>query len=252
MTLSSPPHREFALQDTHRLIPSKYSEGGTVLAVLADGDAGLVRDLVEIDAATNTRLQADQGLLPGISVHELVYGVTYYRIVNAAFTHAAPYGGRFNSSERGAWYAGLELETSMAEVAWHKLRQLEEVAWDEEEVATYDDYLADFSAEFVVLSAGKELAAWLKPDPVPECYQEPQALAVTLLREGANGIVYPSVRRHGGTCVACFRPALVYHVRQGSRLEFRLKAGRPFRASQARKVRRSHSRTSSDGPALTR
>lgn len=230
--------REFALSGTHRLIPSKYSEGGTVLAELAEGDAELLRDLVAIDAATNTRLKADEGLLPGISVHELVYGVRYYRIVNAAFTHPAPYGGRFNTSERGAWYAGVELETSMDEVAWHKLRHLEEIAWEEEEAANYDDYLADFSAEFVALSAGKDAAAWLQPDPVPACYAEPQALAVRLLREGANGIVYPSVRRHGGTCVACFRPALVYHVRQGSRLELRLKAGRPFRASQARKVRR--------------
>jgi hypothetical protein len=34
------------------------------------------------------------------------------------------------------------------------------------------------------------------------------------------------------------RLALVYHVRQGSRLELRLKAGLPFRASQARRVRR--------------
>jgi len=229
--------REFALAGTHRLIPSKYSEGGTVLAELAEGDAELLRDLVAIDAATNTRLKADEGLLPGISVHELVYGVPYYRIVNASFTHAAPYGGRFNSSERGAWYAGVELETSLAEVAFHKLRQLEEIAWEDEEAATYDDYLADFSAEFVVLSAGKD-AAWLKPDPVPACYAEPQGFAARLLQEGANGIVYPSVRRHDGTCVACFRPALVYHVRQASRLELRLKAGRPFRPSQARKVRR--------------
>jgi len=239
VSLAAPARREFALTGTHRLIPSKYSEGGTVLAELAEDDAELLRDLVAIDAATNTRLKADEGLLPGISVHELVYGVPYYRIVNAAFTHATPYGGRFNTSERGAWYAGVELETSMAEVAWHKLRQLEEIPWADEEAATYDDYLADFSAEFVVLSAGKEAAAWLKPDPVPACYAEPQALAVRLLREGANGIVYPSVRRHGGTCVGCFRPALVYHVRQGSRLELRLKAGRPFRASQARKMRRT-------------
>ncbi len=36
-----------------------------------------------------------------------------------------------------------------------------------------------------------------------------------LLAAGAAGIVYPSVRRGGGTCLACFRPALVANVRQG-------------------------------------
>jgi RES domain-containing protein len=228
--------REFALSDTHRLIPSKFSAGGTVLAELAEGDEAVLHDLVALDAATNTRLKADEGLLPGISVHELVYGVAYFQIVNAAFTHAAPFGGRFNTDQRGAWYAGVELATSMAEVAWHKLRQLEEIAWADEEVSTYDDYLADFHAAFEELDGGKESAAYLKPDPVPACYAEPQKLATRLLGEGSNGIVYPSVRREGGTCVACFRPALVYHVRRTGRYAFRLRAGRPFRRGQAHKM----------------
>jgi len=232
----TPGRQEFALSDAHRLIPSKFSAGGTVLAELADGDEDLLHDLVALDAATNTRLKADEGLLPGISVHELVYGVAYFQIVNAAFTHAAPYGGRFNTSERGAWYAGLELATSMAEVAWHKLRQLEEIAWEEEESSTYDDYVADFNASFEVLDGGKEPAPYLKPEPVPACYAEPQKLASRLLGEGSNGIVYPSVRREGGSCLACFRPALVYHVRRSGRFAFRLRAGRPFRRSQVHKM----------------
>jgi len=32
---------------------------------------------------------------------------------------------------------------------------------------------------------------------------------------GAQGIVYASVRRAGGTCAACFRPAVVMNVRRG-------------------------------------
>ncbi len=144
-----PARREVSLTDTHRLIPSKYSPAGTVFADLAEeGEDEFVRDLVSLDAATNTRLKADEGLLPGISVHELVYGVSYSRIVNAAFTHASPLGGRFNTSQRGAWYAAAERETSMAEVAFHRLRQFEEISWNEEEKSTFDDYLADFHADF--------------------------------------------------------------------------------------------------------
>ena len=137
--------------DTHRLIPSKYSaskygETGTVLSRLTEDEATLDA-LIELDGATNDRLLGEEGLLPGIGVHELVFGVGYAHIVNAAFAHAAPDGGRFNSSQRGAWYAGIERQTSIAEVGYHKLRQLEEIDWPHEEVSTCDDYLADFSTE---------------------------------------------------------------------------------------------------------
>ena len=103
-------------RDTHRLIPSKYSEGGeSVLARVAD-DADLAA-VFDLDHATNDRLLAENGLLPGIGLAELVFGVPHYRIINAAFCHAHPLGSRFNGPDRGAWYAGFELETSQAEVA---------------------------------------------------------------------------------------------------------------------------------------
>ncbi len=233
---TTPPVRECSFRGAHRLIPSKYSAEGTVLAELADNGAEL-RDLIELDGATNARLLGEEGLLPGIGVYELLFGVAYSEIVNAAFTHAAPRGGRFNSNLRGAWYAGLERETSIAEVAFHKLEQLREVDWPYEEISTCDDYLADFAAEFHDLRGGAtRFARFLRPGPIPECYQPSQQLAAGLLEHGANGIVYPSVRRAGGTCVACFRPVLVYHVRREARLEFRLHARHDFTANRVRRV----------------
>lgn len=232
-----PPVRECVFPNTHRLIPSKYSRAGTVLAQLADDDAE-VQELAELDGATNARLLGEEGLLPGIGVHELLFGVAYSEIVNASFTHAAPQGGRFNSNRRGAWYAGLERETSIAEIAFHKLEQLREVDWKSEEVSTCDDYLADFAAGFHDLRGGSpRFRRYLKPGPIPECYQDSQQLASDLLDGGSNGVVYSSVRRAGGTCVVCFRPVLVYHVRLAARLEFSLLAGRPFADGQVREVK---------------
>ena len=228
-------------QDTHRLIPSKFSasgrgEGGTVLSRLTD-DEDTLQDLIELDGATNDRLLGEEGLLPGIGVHELVFGVSYGHIVNAAFTHASPDGGRFNSNQRGAWYAGLERLTSIAEVGYHKLRQLEEVDWPHEEISTCDDYLADFATNFQDLRGRRaEYQEFLQPLPLPECYEAPQRLAAGLLAAQSNGIIYPSVRRKGGTCLVCFRPALVYHVRQDARLEFRMKAGEDFLPELVREV----------------
>lgn len=232
----NPPLRDCAFIETHRLIPSKYSEEGTVLADLADTGSEL-QALVELDGATNARLLGEAGLLPEIGVHELLYGVAYSHIVNASFTHAAPSGGRFNSSRRGAWYAGLERETSIAEVVFHKRAQLREIAWAEDEVFTCDDYLADFAARFHDLRGpGTRGKKYLRPGPIPACYAEPQRLAADLLEQGGNGIVYPSVRRAGGTCVVCLRPALVYHVRRGARLEMRVHADEPFTAERVREV----------------
>jgi RES domain-containing protein len=231
-----PAVADIQIADTHRLIPSKYSESGTVLSRLTEDDATL-NDLMELDGATNDRLLGEEGLLPGISVHELVYGVRYAHIVNAAFTHAGPTGGRFNNSERGAWYCGVKRETSIAEVAFHKLRQLEEVDWSEEEVSTFDDYLADFTTQMQDLRAPKpQYRRFLKAGPIPDCYMDSQQLAAILLAQQSNGIVYPSVRKKGGTCIACFRPTLVYNVRQGARLEFRLLAGRAFASGDVREV----------------
>jgi RES domain-containing protein len=236
MTLAVAGLAEIQVADTHRLIPSKYSESGTVLSRLTEDDASL-KDLVELDGATNDRLLGEEGLLPGISVHELLYGVRYAHIVNAAFTHAGPNGGRFHNSERGAWYCGIERETSVEEVAFHKLRQLEEVDWDREEVGTFDDYLADFATEMEDLRGAKaQYRRYLKAGPIPECYAEPQRLAAMLLARQSNGIIYPSVRYRGGTCIVCFRPTLVYHVRLGGRLELRLLSGREFGPDQVREV----------------
>lgn len=202
--------------DTHRLIPSKYSAGGdSVLARIA-GDDGHLKDIFDLDNATNDRLKAENNLLPGIGVDELVFGVPYYRIVNAAFCHAQPLGSRFNGPDRGAWYAAFELPTAQSEVAFHKSVELAEVGWKEEESVTYDDYLADFSAELHDIREARNFDRCLDLDS----YVTSQELAQQLLAADALGIVYPSVRRPDGICLACFRPALVMNVRKDRTYRF--------------------------------
>jgi RES domain-containing protein len=202
--------------DTHRLVPSQYRDGGrSVLASIAAND-GELADLFDLDNATNDRLLAENDLLPGIGVHELLFGVPYYRIVNASFTHAHPLGSRFNSPDRGAWYAAFEVRTAQAEVAFHKSVQFAEIGRFDDDV-TFDDYHADFSCELHDLRSSPVFAACLDPDS----YVSSQALAERLLDSGSLGVVYPSVRREGGTCIACFRPALVMNVRKGRTYRFR-------------------------------
>lgn len=210
-----PPASLVRRHDTHRLVPSKYSQPAeSVLVRIADSDAHL-RDLFDLDQATNDRLLAENRLLPGIAAHELVFGVPYHAIVNAAFCHAHPLGSRFNGPDRGAWYAAFEAATARREVAFHKAVELAETDWWQES-GTYDDYLADFSATFHDIRGDRRFSTCLAPDS----YRESQRLAERLLRGGSMGVVYPSVRRRGGTCLACFRPPLVMNVRRGDTWRF--------------------------------
>lgn len=202
-------------RNTHRLIPAQFAEDGTSVLTRLTNSTETIEGIFELDNATNDRLLAESGMSTGIDVRELVFGIPSYRIINAAFSHPAT-KARFNSTDRGAWYAAFELETSQAEVAYHKQLWLRETAWDEEEVADYVDYLADFRAEFHDIRASPEHAKCLSPNS----YETSQTLATELLKIGSSGIVYPSVRRHGGTCLACFRPVLVGNVRKGNTLTF--------------------------------
>lgn len=196
--------------DTVRLVPSRFAMvEDSVLAAIATDDAQLA-DLFELEGATNERLRAERGLLPGIGIDELVFGVPNFRIVNAAFTHARPEGSRFNGPDRGAWYCSFEIETALAEVAFHKGVEYAEIGRYEDSV-TYEAYRADFTHAFHDLRGDPRFAACLDP----RSYRASQKLAERLMRGGAVGVVYPSVRRPAGVNLACFRPAVVGNVRRG-------------------------------------
>ncbi|WUR15832.1 RES family NAD+ phosphorylase [[Empedobacter] haloabium] len=209
-TLPTPPLRLLRQFDTCRLIPSRFADvEDSVLAPLADSDAEL-RDLFELDNATNARLLSEHGGTPGIGIDELLFAVPNYRIVNAAYTYARPEGSRFNDGERGAWYCGFAMETALAEVMFHKTVEYAEIDRFEDSV-TYQAMQADFTARFHDIRGLSEFADCLDP----ASYVASQALAERLLAGGSTGIIYPSVRHEGGTCLACFRPALVGNVRKG-------------------------------------
>ena len=198
------------------MIPAQFADAGASVLTRLTGDEQLLDGIFELDNATNDRLLAESGRLPGVDLRELVFGIPSYRIINAAFCHPAPHGSRFNSPDRGAWYAAFEIETSQVEVAYHRQLWLQETDWNEEEVSDYVDYLADFRAEFHDIRSDNRHLDCLSPTS----YAASQALAAQLLASGSAGIVYPSVRRPSGTCIVCFRPVLVTNVRKASTFTF--------------------------------
>ena len=205
-----PPTTLIRRRDTHRLIPSRYSDARDPLESLV-ADAAQLADLAALSNVTDERLLGENGLLAPIGIHELAFGPPHAHIVNAAFIHAHPLGSRFNSADRGAWYAAFQLSTAQAEVVFHKTVHLAEVGRYEDDVQ-FDDYLADFNGEFHDLRRAKRFAACLSPTS----YVASQALAEKLLERGSLGVVYPSVRRARGTCLACFDPKSVGSVEEAN------------------------------------
>lgn len=215
--MKTPKQRKIQQDSTHRLIPHRYSDRGKpILNLLAEDDDHLLSDLTELEGATNDRLLGESGRLPGVSALELVSGFRLAHIVNASFTHSHPLGGRFNSAGRGAWYAAFEMPTAQAEVAFHRSLELQEIGWKDREVSPYVDYLADFRHDFHDLRGDDDFTDCLAPNS----YAASQALGLHLLTSGSAGIVYPSVRRHQGTCIVCFRPPLVLNVQEGPVVTF--------------------------------
>jgi hypothetical protein len=180
-----------------------------VLVPLAEDD-DVLHDLFELDNATNERLRGECGGLPGIGVDELVFGVPNFRIINAAFCYPRPEGSRFNDGDRGAWYCAFEIETALAEVTFHKTVEYQEINRFDDSVS-YQCLQADFTATFHDLRGAGACPLVLDP----ASYEVSQSLALELLDNGSMGVIYPSVRRESGTCLACFRPALVGNVRKG-------------------------------------
>ena len=197
---------------TVRLVASAWRREA-VLAPLVDtpGDLDL---LAEIESATSARRIAETRGLGALSPVELVHGVPHARFINASFAYAKPREPmRFSPAERGAWYAALALETCVAEVGHHLTRALAD-AGDFHAVVEYGEMLASMAGVFVDLRGDPAHLA-LTPDPALG-YPAGNALAARARAEGHNGVIYPSVRHRGGTCIAALWPNVVQSVVPGA------------------------------------
>src|SRR3546814_6251121 len=95
-----PPLSQIRQHDTCRLLPSRFADAeDSVLAPLADSPDHLA-DLFALDNATNQRLAAERGLMPGIGIDELVFGVPNFRIVNAAYARSEEHTSELQSLMR--------------------------------------------------------------------------------------------------------------------------------------------------------
>jgi hypothetical protein len=217
--VASPPLTEVRWSKACRLIPSRYPTVGLFDRIAAPED---IDALIEIESWTNDRISTELGILHVVPRDEWVVGRPMASVIMAAFCHPRPGGGRFSSSDRGAWYAARSVETSLAETIHHRTRELAEVGHFDTRVEMRL-YHADFRDAFHDIRPNRP--AWA-PLYDPESYTASQQFGRELFEEGSNGVVYRSVRHEGGECLACFRPARVLNVRVAGHYEYKWE-GRP-------------------------
>ncbi|MBC7282146.1 MAG: RES family NAD+ phosphorylase [Hoeflea sp.] len=217
------------VEATVRLIPTAYYKP-PVLTPLVE-NAGDLAILAAIEGLTSQRLIAEKVGLAGLDPRELLFRAWGQTHVNAAFAYTRSEGNRFNDAARGAWYAGFEDLTALAEVAYHRTRELERINHFHD-AAIYQALLAGFMGDFHDLRQEPADAPWLSPDP-SHAYPEGQALARSLRETGSRGVIYPSVRRAGGTCIAAFEPHLVQNVRPGARWKLIWNGSRDYTVTTA-------------------
>ncbi len=189
----------------HRLIASRFPTVGLYDQVAAPQDLDVV---FAIEALTNPRVRQELGQLSLVPPADRVAGPGA-TLIMAAFTHLNPLGSRFSDGSWGVYYAAESLETAVAEVSHHRgafLARTAEAAIDIDLrwiQADLMDKLHDIRGQGAAMPAVYDLTH----------YGASQDLGRARRAQGSAGIVFESVRRPQGQCVAIFKPRALSKAR---------------------------------------
>lgn len=193
-----PPARRIRWKASYRIIPSRFPTVGLFDRVARPADLDAV---FEIEARTNPRLRDEIGQISLVPPNRRISGAGTTPVM-AAFCHPNSAGSRFSPGDYGVYYAAHHEQTAIAETVYHRerfLRRTQEPAARIEMrcyAAAIDATLDDIREGFPQLL-------------YPDSYTASQAFGVARRQVKSDGIIYPSVRHAGGTCVALFYPDLV-------------------------------------------
>jgi len=124
------------------------------------------------------------------------------------FRAPSPEGSRFSDGSFGIFYAGLDLPTCTAEMAYHQARQLR-LSGAPGMRLHFATLRARVTGEFLDIRQGH--ASLHRPNS----YLRSRAFGIRAWRAAADGIAYRSVRNPGGECLAGFRRACVLGCAKG-------------------------------------
>lgn len=189
----------------HRLIASRFPTVSLFDDIASPEDLDVV---FAIESLTNPRLRQDLGELSLVPPQDRVVGPGA-TLVMAAFTHLNPLGSRFSDGQYGVYYAGESLATAVAEVSHHRALFFQRTA-----EPAIDLDLRWIQAE--VTATLQDLRGLKDQRPElyhPDDYGAGQSLGRQQRAAGSSGLIYDSVRRPEGQCVALFKPRALNRVR---------------------------------------
>ena len=185
---------------SHRIIRTIYPPVHLFEDIADPADWELI---ATAEARTNPRIHDQIGNIALVPVERRIAGQTA-SLVMGAFTHTSPLRpSRFSDGSFGLWYCGDRFEVALAETAFHFERFMRATA----EPATDADFRE------LTCRIGGAMHDLRKFDPegclAPEDWAPGQALGRRVRADGADGIVYPSVRYAFGLAAGLFWPNCV-------------------------------------------
>jgi hypothetical protein len=173
--------------------------------------------LLAAEQKTNPRLAESVGRLDLVPPARRVAGPGASYLM-APFVHASPdRPSRFSDGSYGVLYAGNSFETALFETIHHHGRFMRKTAEPAGWTSQFRELLLEVEgALFDLRGPEARPARVLDPDD----YAPGQQLGSGLRAAGAEGVVYPSVRRPGGDCVGLFYPDLASRPVQGRHLDY--------------------------------
>jgi len=195
-----------------RIVPSCYPPID-LFEEVADPDD--LEAVFAVEALTNSRIRDQVGDLSLVPAGERVSGPGTSPIM-AAFTHPNTAGSRFSPGTYGVYYAADDETTAVAETRYHRERlyRYQDVGPQRIQIRAY---VGAVEADWVELRRRRADVPELYD---PDSYAASQAFGEARRDEGAWGIVYDSVRRPEGQCLAVFRPRACSPVKQGPHYEY--------------------------------
>lgn len=198
---------------THRIIRSRFPPIDLFedIADPADWDA-----ILSAESKTNPRVAESIGLLDLVPPDRRVAGEGASWAM-APFTHmSTDRPSRFTDGSYGVYYAGDSLEVALFETIHHHAIFMAATSEPEGWTSDFRELVGTLDAKLTDVS-DTEAFAELYEDAD---YAVPQALAAGLRADGANGILYRSVRFPDGMAVALFWPDIAGIPTQGQHFSY--------------------------------
>lgn len=179
--------------NTYRLISSHFPPIALFENLL---DPDELEAAYALEGLTNDRLQDQVGNIALVAPEDRVSGPGTTAIM-AAFTHIG-IPSRYTDGRFGIYYAGLDLDTAIAESRFSRARFLQSTN-EAPQILTMRCYTCEVQANLIDL----------RNDPRTqdsENFAYPQTLGGQLKAQHKMGILYKSLRHPGGECIAALRP----------------------------------------------